>query len=98
MSKTFEWVIKIIGFLILGSLIVLFYFKWSDKGGQLWFLCLSVYIPFYVFYAEKKGRILGHKWDIDFKDNPLLFRFHQVLYTIFAMAIFAIVVTQLTEG
>ena len=49
------------------------------------------------FYAEKKGRILGHKWDIDFKDNPLLFRFHQVLYTIFAMAIFAIVVTQLLK-
>ena len=100
MSKTFEWVIKIIGYLILGSLLILFYFKWSDKVYQLWFLCLSIYIPFYVYYAEKKGKIrmLYFSWNPNFKENPEVFRFHQVLYTIFAISIFAIVVTQLTEG
>ena len=100
MSKTFELVIKITCYLMFGSLIILFYFKWSDRWAQIWFLCLSVYIPFYVYYAEKKGRILclGRNWDLNLKENPIVFRFHQVFYMIFAMSIFAIVVTQLTEG
>ena len=97
MSKTFKLAIMIIGCLMIGSLIILYYFNWSDKLGQFWFLCFSVYIPFYVFYADKKGVIIGGKSDTNLKENPLLFRFHQALYLIFAFSVFIIVINQLIE-
>ena len=100
MSKTFEKTIMFIGYLMIGSFVILI-LNWSDRGGQIWFLCLSVYIPFYVYYAEKKRRILSlteSSLDLNFRDNPNFFRFHQVVYIIFAISTFVIIVSQLTEG
>lgn len=91
MSKTFKLLIMIIGCLLLGSLVILYIFKWPDRAYQIWFLCFSIYIPFYVFYAEKKGLILGNLQYINLNKNPTSFRFHQVLYMISSMTIFAIV-------
>ena len=98
MFKNFKLLIMIIGGLLLGSLIILYIFKWSDNVYQIFFLCLSVYIPFYVFYTEKKGWILGSHEYISLEKNPISFRFYQVLYMITAMSIFVIIVNQLTEG
>ena len=98
MSKTFKILIMIVGYLLLGSLIILYISKPSDKVYQLWFLCLSIYIPFYVYYAEKEGKIFMGRWNPNLKENPEVFRFCQLFYMIFATSIFAIVVTQLTEG
>ena len=101
MFKNFKLLIMIVGGLLLGSLIILYIFKWSDSVYQIFFLCLSVYIPFYVYYAEKKGRILSlteSSLDLNFRDNPNFFRFHQVVYIIFAISTFVIIVSQLTEG
>ena len=98
MTKTFKRVFKIIGYLMLGSFIILFFSEPSDKVYQLWFLCLSIYIPFYVYYAEKEGKIFMGRWNPNLKENSEVFRFCQLFYMIFATSIFAIVVTQLTEG
>ena len=54
-----------------------------------------------LYYAEKKGRILSlteSSLDLNFRDNPNFFRFHQVVYIIFAISTFVIIVSQLTEG
>ena len=99
MSKTFKRVFKIIGYLMLVSLIILYISEPSGKVYQLWFLCLSLYIQFYVYYAEKKGKIyMGSLWNPSLNDTPKVFRFCQLFYMIFAISIFASVVTQLTEG
>ena len=98
MFKNFKWLFMIIGCLLLGSLIILYIFKWSDIVYQIFFLCLSVYIPFYVFYTEKKGWILGNREYVSLEKNPISFRFYQVLYMITAMSIFVIIVSQLTQG
>ena len=100
MTKTFKRVFKIIGYLMLGSFIILFISEPSDIVYQLWFLCLSIYIPFYIYYAEKEGKILTlhYSWNTNFKENPEVFRLHQLFYMIFAISIFTIIVTQLTAG
>ena len=96
MPKFYKYVITALGLTFGVTILILNVFEMHDKWTQIWFLYLSIYIPFYVVYSEKRGVIISKSGDIEKDKSPALFVFHQVLYMGFSIFVFFIILGQLT--